>query len=89
MWTICGIYRESVTLKEFHSASKKSVQFCTSERTIGGSPEEQAEQSRTLATGGQSCVYWASGKGASQLLESQWGDYSAWVALGKVKVETA
>ena len=39
-------------------------------------------------TGEQSCVCWASGKGASQLLESQWGDYSAWVAWGKGKVET-
>ena len=31
-------------------------------------------------TGGRSCVCWDSGKGAFQLLESQWGDYSAWVA---------
>ena len=38
-------------------------------------------------TGEQSCVCWASGKGASQLLESQRGDYSAWVAWGKGKVE--
>ena len=41
-----------------------------------------------VSTGGQMCVCWASGKGASQLLESQWGDYSAWVAWGKGKVET-
>ena len=41
-----------------------------------------------IYTGEQNCVCWASGKGASQLLESQWGDYSAWVAWGKGKVET-
>ena len=30
-----------------------------------------------LITGGRSCVCWASAEGASQLLGSQWGDYSS------------
>ena len=92
---IVDLYRKPTDRNQYmltsscHPTSQtENIPFSLAMRIVRVCTEPDTRDLRLQDTGGQSTDYWASGKGALRPLGSQWGDYSAWAALGKVKGET-